>query len=269
MTEKKPEKIKIYGDEAIEPMTKAGQLAGSVLDFITPYVKAGISTGELDKMMHEYILDNGAIPAPLDYKGYPKATCISINHVICHGIPDFDRIIKPTDMMNIDVTVILDGWYGDTSRMYYGDEKKVPVKAKRLTEITYECLYRGIEMVKPGNTFGDIGWAIQEYAESQGCGVVRDFVGHGIGQDFHEPPNVFHFGKKGDGATLEKGMIFTIEPMINLGGWEAKVLDDGWTAVTRDKSLSAQAEHTLMVTDDGCKIFTESPQGLKMPPYNK
>ncbi|MDG1153543.1 MAG: type I methionyl aminopeptidase [Alphaproteobacteria bacterium] len=268
MSEHFEDKIKIYGQDAIEPMEKAGKLAARVLDFITPYVKVGVSTGELDKMMHEYIIDNGATPAPLNYRGYPKATCISINHVICHGIPDFNRFLKATDMLNIDVTVVLDGWYGDTSRMFYADEKKAPVKAKKLTEITYECLYRGIDMVKSGNTFGDIGYAIQNYAESQGCSVVRDFVGHGIGRNFHEAPNVFHYGKKGQGKELKEGMIFTIEPMINLGGYEAKILDDGWTAVTRDKSLSAQAEHTLMVVKDGCKIFTESEKGFTKPPYN-
>lgn len=260
--------IIIHGKDAIAGMEKAGNLAASVLDFITPYVKSGVSTGELDERMHAYIVDHGAIPAPLHYRGYPKATCISINHVVCHGIPCFYRILKPTDILNIDVTVIVDGWYGDTSRMYYGDERKVPKKGKRLTEITYECLKRGIDVVKPGNTFGDIGNSIQTYAESMGCGVVRDFVGHGIGRHFHCAPNVLHFGKAKTGPVIEEGMIFTIEPMINAGRPEVKIKSDGWTAVTRDLSLSAQAEHTLMVTESGCKVFTYSPLGLTMPPYN-
>ena len=260
--------IPIHGKEAIEGMTKAGRLAAKVLDFITPYVKVGVSTGELDRLMHAYILENKAIPAPLNYKGYTKATCISINHVVCHGIPSFERRLKATDIVNIDVTVIVNGWYGDTSRMYYGDEKKTPIKAKRLTEITYECLQRGIDTVRPGNTFGDIGHNIQTYAESMGYSVVRDFVGHGIGREFHCAPNVFHFGKPKTGATIKEGMIFTIEPMINAGGPETKIKDDGWTAITKDLSLSAQAEHTLMVTADGCQVFTYSPLGLSMPPYN-
>ncbi len=261
--------IRIYDAQAHEGMGKAGKLASEVLDYITPFVKTGVSTGELDKLMHEFILDNGAIPAPLGYNGFPKATCLSINHVVCHGIPDFGRKLKSTDMLNIDTTVIVDGWYGDTSRMYFADEDKAPIKAKRLVQTTYECLWRGIEQVKPGNTFGDIGHAIQEYAEGMGYGVVREFVGHGIGLKFHEAPNVMHFGKSGTGATLREGMMFTIEPMINGGKPDTKLLADGWTAVTRDKSLSAQAEHTLIVTADGYKVFTESQIGLHQPPYNK
>ena len=267
MTEHYTPQIHIYGDEAVSGLTKAGRLAAETLDFITPYVKTGVSTGHLDRLMHQFILDNGAIPAPLHYKGYPKATCISINHVICHGVPSDSRILKPKDMLNIDVTVIVDGWYGDTSRMFYADANKAPIKAKRITDITYKCLNIAIETVMPGNTFGDIGHAIQTYAESQGCGVVRDFVGHGIGRAFHEPPNVFHFGQPNTGATLQAGMVFTIEPMINLGSPDAKVLDDGWTAVTRDRSLSAQCEHTMMVTTDGCMVFTKSPKGYDKPPY--
>ena len=259
--------IRIYGHEAHDGMGKAGKLAGEVLDYITPFVKTGVSTGELDKLMHEFIVEHGAVPAPLNYRGFPNATCISINHVVCHGIPSFDRVLKATDTINIDTTVILDGWYGDTSRMYFADESKAPIKANKLVQATYECLWRGIEMVKPGNTFGDIGHAIQEHAEEVGYGVVRDFVGHGIGRAFHESPNVFHFGKAASGATLKEGMMFTIEPMINVGNADTKVLADGWTSVTRDKSLSAQAEHTLIVTADGYKVFTESQVGLHQPPY--
>ncbi len=255
--------IKIYGNDAIAGLSKAGKLAAETLDFITPYVKTGITTGKLDRLMHNFIVDNNAIPAPLNYKGYPKATCTSINHVICHGIPSDSRTLKATDILNIDVTVIVDGWYGDTSRMFYADVKKAPIKAKRITNIAHECLRRAIQVVAPGNTFGDISHTIQSYAESQGCGVVRDFVGHGIGRAFHEPPNVFHYVEpKTADIVLQTGMVFTIEPMINLGTPDAKILDDGWTAVTRDRSLSAQWEHTLMVTTDGCQVFTYSPNGV-------
>lgn len=268
MTETYENSIRIYDDTAMQGLSVAGKLAAETLDFITPHVKTGVSTGTLDRMIHQFIVDNGATPAPLNYKGYPKATCISINHVICHGIPDDTRILKATDILNIDVTVIVDGWYGDTSRMFYADADKVPVKGKRITHIAYESLQRGIDAIFPGNTFGDIGHAIQTYAEGQGCGVVRDFVGHGIGRNFHEPPNVFHFGEPNTGPQLKAGMVFTVEPMINLGKPDARILSDEWTAVTRDRSLSAQAEHTLMVTKDGCHIFTKSPKGWDMPPYD-
>lgn len=255
----------IHKTEDFEGMRKAGRLAAEVLDYITDFVKPDVTTEYLDKLCHEFILDHNAIPAPLGYKGYPKATCISLNEVICHGIPS-DRIIKPTDMMNIDVTVILDGWYGDSSRMYLASDK-VPVKSKLLIDVTYECLMRGIEVVKPGAHLGDIGAAIQEYAESKRYSVVRDFCGHGIGKTFHTPPSVLHYGERGTGPQLKAGMFFTIEPMINIGGWKMKIKDDGWTAVTKDLSHSAQFEHTLGVTETGYEIFTLSPRGYTKPPY--
>ena len=259
--------IKIYDACAYEGMRKAGQLASDVLDYITPFVKVGVATGTLDDLMHEYIVKHGATPAPLNYKGYPKATCISINHVICHGIPSQERKLKADDILNIDTTVILDGWHGDTSRMYYVNENKTPIKAKRLVQATYECLWKGIEAVKPGNTFGDIGHAIESHAKTYRYGVVRDFVGHGIGENFHEAPNVFHYGEPKTGAVLEEGMVFTIEPMINIGKPDMKILADGWTAVTRDRTLSAQMEHTLGVTKDGYEIFTSSKLNFSKPPY--
>ncbi len=246
-------------------MRKAGKLAAEVLDYITPFVQPGVTTAHLDKLIENYVNDHGAVSATIGYKGYQHASCISINHVICHGIPS-EKKLEDGDILNIDVTVILDGWYGDTSRMYYAGEK-VPTKGKLLTEVTYECLMRGIAAVKPGATLGDIGHAIQTYAEAHRFSVVRDFCGHGIGKVFHCPPSVLHFGKPGQGAKIEKGMMFTIEPMINAGGWQMKVLNDGWTAVTKDRSLSAQFEHTIGVTDDGCEIFTLSPKGYTKPPY--
>ncbi len=248
--------IRIYSTSAQSPMRKAGRLACSVLDYISEFVGTGISTGELDELMHNYITSNGAIPAPLNYRGYPKSTCISINHVVCHGIPDYRRKLKATDCLNIDVTVIKDGWYGDTSRMFFADFSRASIKAKRLVSVTEQCLALGIEQVKVNNTFGHIGWAIQSFAEKNGFSVVRDFVGHGIGRGFHEAPNVLHYGNRGEGHVLKAGMIFTIEPMINAGAAATKVLRDGWTAVSRDKSLSAQAEHTLMVTASGVEVFT-------------
>ena len=257
--------IRIYGSEAHEGMGKAGKLASEVLDYITPFVKTGVSTGELDKLMHEFIVEHNAIPAPLNYRGFPNATCISINHVVCHGIPTFDRILKASDMINIDTTVILDGWYGDTSRMYVAG--KLPRKAERLIEVTHDSLMRGIAAVKPGNTFGDIGHAIQSFVESHRMSVVTDFCGHGLGRVFHSPPNVLHYGKPGTGPVLEPGMFFTIEPMVNLGRAETKTLADDWTAVTRDKSLSAQFEHSVGVTEDGVEIFTLSPAGTFHPTY--
>ncbi len=255
----------IHKTEDFAGMRKAGKLAAEVLDYITDFVKPGVSTEYLDKLCHDFIVDHKAVPAPLNYKGYPKSTCISLNHVVCHGIPD-DRVLLDTDMMNIDVTVILDGWYGDSSRMYLASDK-VPVKSKLLIDITYECLMRGIAVVKPGATLGDIGHAIQEYAESKRYSVVRDFCGHGIGRTFHTPPSVLHYGEKGAGPQLKAGMFFTIEPMINAGGWQTKILGDGWTAVTKDRSPSAQFEHTLGVTETGYEIFTLSPKGYTKPPY--
>lgn len=257
--------VTIHDAAAFAAMRKAGRLAAEVLDFITPHVVPGVRTGDLDDLCDQFTRDNGAISAPIGYRGYPRATCISPNHVVCHGIPG-DKRLEEGDIANIDVTVILDGWYGDSSRMFFvGD--KIGVKAKKLVDVTYECLMRGIMEVKPGATLGDIGEAIQSYAESMRFSVVRDFCGHGIGRIFHTAPSVVHYGKRGTGMVLQPGMIFTIEPMINAGRAETKVLDDGWTAVTRDKSLSAQFEHTVGVTDTGVEIFTESPRGWHRPPY--
>ena len=254
-----------HGEDGFAGMRKAGSLAASVLDMITPHVVAGVTTAALDKLCHDFILQQGAVPAPLNYKGFPKSTCISLNHVVCHGIPG-DKALRDGDILNIDVTVILDSWYGDTSRMFYVGAPSV--KATRLTEITYECLMRGIAAARPGNTLGDIGHAIQSFAESQRFCVVRDFTGHGLGQTFHCAPTILHYGQTGEGMRLEPGMIFTIEPMINAGRYETKILADGWTAVTRDKSLSAQFEHSIGVTEGDPEIFTLSPAGLTMPPYN-
>lgn len=259
------EGIQLHDESAFEGMRKAGQLAAAVLDYITPFVVPGVETGELDRLCHEYIVQHKAVPAPLNYKGFPKSICTSINHVVCHGIPGPKKLLNG-DIMNIDVTVILDGWYGDTSRMYaVGD--KVPVKAKRLMDVTYDAMMAGIEIVRPGITLGDIGHAIQTLAEAERFSVVRDFCGHGIGRTFHAAPSVLHYGQPGTLERLEPGMLFTIEPMINTGTWETKVLNDGWTAVTRDKGLSAQFEHTIGVTATGYEIFTLSPQGFTKPPY--
>jgi len=228
-------------------------------------VQPGVTTGELDRLCHEFILDHKAVPAPLNYRGFPKATCISINHVVCHGIPG-DRKLMDGDIANIDITVILDGWYGDTSRTYLiGD--KVPLKARRLVDVTYDAMMLGIAAVKPGVHLGAIGYAIQSFAEGHRFSVVRDFCGHGIGKVFHAAPSVLHYGRPNEGPILREGMFFTIEPMINAGRYEVKVLADGWTAVTKDKSLSAQFEHTIGVTKDGCEIFTLSPAGHTKPPY--
>jgi len=257
-------KIRIHGPEDFEGMRRAGRLAAATLDFITPHVVPGVRTDELDRLCEEFIRDHGAVPAPLGYKGYPKATCISINHVVCHGIPGEKRL-QDGDIANIDVTVILDGWYGDTSRMFMCGN--VPIKARKLVEVTYDAMMRGIAAVKPGATLGDIGWAIQSYAEAHRFSVVRDFCGHGLGRVFHDAPSILHFGQPGRGEVLREGMFFTIEPMINAGRYDVKVLSDGWTAVTRDKSLSAQFEHSIGVTKDGCEIFTLSPAGYTRPPY--
>ncbi len=257
-------RIRIHGPEDFEGMRKAGRLAAATLDFITPYVQPGVTTGELDRLLEQYIRDHGGVPAPLGYRGFPKANCISVNHVVCHGIPGEKRLMNG-DILNIDVTPILDGWYGDSSRMYLcGD---VGVKAKKLVEVTYDALMIGIAQVKPGATLGDVGHAIQTFAEGHRFSVVRDFCGHGLGRVFHEPPSVLHFGNPGTGVVLREGMIFTIEPMINAGRYDVKILGDGWTAVTKDKSLSAQFEHSIGVTKDGCEIFTLSPAGYTKPPY--
>lgn len=257
--------IEIHPAENFEGMRKAGKLAAEVLDYIAPFCVPGVSTEELDNLIHNFIIQHNAVPATLGYKGYTKSSCISINHVVCHGIPGPKKLLDG-DIANIDVTVILDGWYGDTSRMYiFGD--KAPVKARKLIDITYDCMMAGIEAVKPGAALGDIGYAIQTMAERNRFSVVRDFCGHGIGRVFHSAPSVVHYGEPKTGEVLEPGMLFTIEPMINAGGWQTKVLSDGWTAVTRDKSLSAQFEHTIGVTETGFEIFTLSPKGWHKPPY--
>ena len=246
-------------------MRRAGRLGAETLDYIIPFVVPGVTTGELDRLCHEFILDHGAVPAPLGYRGFPKSICTSVNHVVCHGIPG-DKRLQDGDICNIDVTVILDGWHGDTSRMFYiGDVSR---KARRLVDVTYESMMRGIAVVKSGATVGDIGHAIQTYAEGERCSVVRDFCGHGLGRVFHDAPNVVHYGRPGDGPTLREGMFFTIEPMINLGRYEVKILSDGWTAVTKDRSLSAQFEHSIGVTATGHEIFTLSPAGKQQPPFD-
>ena len=259
------QRIKLHSAEDFESMRKAGKLAAEVLDFITPTVKPGVTTDEIDRLCHGFIVDHGAIPAPLNYRGFPRSTCTSVNHVVCHGIPG-DRKLLEGDIINIDITVILDGWFGDTSRMFcVGD--RVPIKARRLVDVTYEALMLGISVVKPGIHLGLIGHTIQQFAEGHRFSVVRDFCGHGIGRVFHDAPSVLHFGKPNEGPILREGMFFTIEPMINAGRWEVKVLSDGWTAVTKDKSLSAQFEHTVAVTAEGYEIFTLSPKGYDRPPY--
>jgi methionyl aminopeptidase len=254
--------IKLHGPEGFEGMRRAGRLAAETLDFITPYVQPGVTTGELDRLCHEYIQDNKAIPAPLGYRGYPKSICTSINHVVCHGIPS-DKRLQSGDIVNIDVTVIKDGWHGDTSRMYAIGE--TPRKARRLMDITHEAMMRGIAAIKPGARLGDLGHAIQSYAEAERTSVVREFCGHGLGRVFHDAPNILHFGKPGQGEELKPGMMFTVEPMLNAGSPAVKVLGDGWTAVTKDKSLSAQYEHSVGVTEDGVQIFTLSPAGFHQP----
>jgi methionyl aminopeptidase len=257
--------ITIHPKEAFTSMRKAGQLAAQVLDAMVGEVMPGVTTDTLNDICHQMILDHGAIAAPLNYKGYPKSICTSVNHVVCHGIPN-DKPLKDGDIVNIDVTVIVDGWHGDTSRMYYVGEP--PLKAKRLIDVTYEAMMRGIAQVKPGATVGDIGHAIQQFAEGNHYSVVRDYCGHGIGRVFHDSPNILHYGERGDGVRLKEGMFFTVEPMVNIGKPETRLnSQDGWTVTTRDRSLSAQFEHTIGVTADGCEIFTLSPQGLHKPPY--
>lgn len=257
--------IQIHNKDEFEGMRRSGNLAAKVLDMVADYVVPGVTTERLDQLCHDFMLDHNARPATLGYKGYPKSSCISINHVVCHGIPSEKRL-KDGDILNIDVTCILDGWFGDTSRMYVAG--RLNRKTERLIDITYNSLMVGIDQVKPGNTFGDIGAAIQKYAEAQRCSVVRDFCGHGLGRVFHSAPNVLHYGRWGNGAVLEEGMFFTIEPMINLGRADTKVLADDWTAVTKDKSLSAQFEHSVGVTADGCEIFTTSPAGRFHPTWH-
>lgn len=259
-----PRRIILHTPEDFVGMRAAGRLAALTLDMITPHVQPGVTTGQLDVLCHEFIVGHGAVPAPLHYRGYPKSICTSINHVVCHGIPG-ERRLEAGDIVNIDVTVILDGWHGDTSRMYVAGEAST--RAKNLMDVTYEAMMLGVAAVRPGATFGDIGHAIQSFVEPRRFSVVRDFCGHGIGRHFHAPPNVLHFGRAGDGPVLQPGMFFTIEPMVNAGRPEVKVLDDGWTAVTRDRSLSAQFEHMVGVTETGCEIFTLSPAKLDKPPY--
>ncbi|TVR78182.1 MAG: type I methionyl aminopeptidase [Rhodospirillales bacterium] len=254
--------VKRHGPADFQGMRKAGRLAAATLDMIAPHVRPGVTTDELDRLCEAFIRDNGAIPAPLGYRGFPKSICTSINHVVCHGIPG-ERRLRDGDIVNIDVTVILDGWHGDTSRMYGAGH--IGIKAKRLVDVTYEAMWKGIEQVRPGATVGDIGHAIQAYVEARRFSVVRDFCGHGLGRVFHDAPNVLHFGRPGEGPQLHEGMFFTIEPMINAGRWEVKILSDGWTAVTKDRSLSAQFEHSVGVTADGVEVFTRSPAGLDRP----
>lgn len=245
-------------------MHKAGRLAAEILDRIAAHIFVGQTTGAIDTLIEGMIEEAGAKSATIGYKGYQHASCISVNHVVCHGIPG-DKMLKDGDILNIDVTVIVDGWYGDTSRMFVAG--KLSRKDERLIQVTHDSLMIGIEAVKPGNTFGDIGFAIQSFIERHRMGVVRDFCGHGLGTVFHAPPNVLHYGREGTGARLEEGMFFTIEPMVNLGRPETKILQDDWTAVTRDKSHSAQFEHSIGVTAEGCEIFTLSPGGLFHPTY--
>jgi methionyl aminopeptidase len=249
-------KIKLHGPEGFKGMRKAGQLAAQALDMLEEHVKPGVTTQYLDDLAVQFAIDHGAVPAPLNYRGFPRSICTSVNHVVCHGIPN-EKPLKDGDIVNIDVTLIVDGWHGDTSRMYAVGQ--ISRRAERLIEVTYEALQRGIAAVKPGHTTGHIGAAIQTFAEGERCSVVRDFCGHGLGRIFHDRPNILHYGEAGDGVVLEAGMFFTIEPMINLGKPHVKILADGWTAVTRDRELSAQFEHTVGVTEAGCEIFTLSP----------
>ena len=254
--------IRLHDEAGFEGMRKAGRLAAECLDMLTPHVVPGAVTEDLDRLAREFILDHGALPACLGYRGYRHTLCISVNHVVCHGIPS-ERTLREGDIANIDVTVVVDGWHGDTSRMY--GVGKVPARARRLVEVTYDAFQRGLEVVRPGATTGDIGAAIQAWVEAQRCSVVRDFCGHGLGRVFHDAPNILHYGKMGTGEVLRPGMFFTIEPMVNLGKWQVKILSDGWTAVTRDKSLSAQCEHSVGVTETGYEVFTASPTGRFQP----
>jgi methionyl aminopeptidase len=254
--------IKLHGPEAFAGMHRAGRLAAEILDALVPHVVPGVSTQALDDIVYKMTLDGGGVPATLGYRGYTKSCCISINHVVCHGIPG-EKTLKSGDIVNIDVTPIIDGWHGDTSRMYLvGD---VPLRARKLVDVTYECLMLGIAQAGPGRHLGDVANAIQTHAEGHRYSVVRDFCGHGVGRLFHDSPEVIHAGSPGAGPELKPGMIFTIEPMINIGRSDVKLLDDGWTAVTRDRSLSAQFEHSIGITDTGCEIFTKSPAGLDKP----
>ena len=255
----------IHGEEDFQGMREAGELAASILDYITDYVKPGITTDELNTLCHNKIIENGAIPAPFNYKGFPKSICTSVNHVVCHGIPG-EKKLKEEDIVNIDVTVIFNGWHGDTSRIYFVS-KNPPIKAKRLVEVTYEAMMKGIRVIKPGIPLYEIGRAIQEYAEGFGYSTVKEYCGHGIGKEFHTAPSILHYYDERNDLILQKGMFFTVEPMVNAGIWQTRLLNDGWTVVTKDNSLSAQFEHTVGVTDKGCEIFTKSPKGYDCPPY--
>jgi methionyl aminopeptidase len=256
--------IKLHGPDGFAGMRAAGRLAAEILDALVTHVVPGVTTGALDDLVHAHMLREGAVPATLGYRGFTKSCCTSINHVVCHGIPG-DKVLKDGDIVNIDVTPLLNGWHGDTSRMYLvGD---VPIKARKLVDVTYECLMLGIEQARPGNRLGDVSNAIQRHAEANRYGVVRDFCGHGLGRLFHDSPEVVHAGRPGTGPELRPGMFFTIEPMINVGKPDVKMLEDGWTAVTRDRTLSAQFEHSIGITETGCEIFTKSPVGLDRPPY--
>jgi len=258
--------IKLHDAASFEGMRKAGRLCAEALDLLVDHVRPGVTTAALDRLIFDFAVGHGAYPAPLDYRGFTKSICTSLNHVVCHGIPD-DKPLRSGDVLNIDVTLILDGWHGDSSRMYaVGD---IPRRAERLIEVTYEALMIGVAAVKPDATTGDIGAAIQEFAEGERCTIVREFCGHGIGRLFHDEPNILHYGRRGEGVVLKPGMFFTVEPMVNLGRPQVKVLGDGWTAVTRDRSLSAQFEHTVGVTEQGVEIFTVSPRGLHRPPYGR
>ncbi|MBP6031430.1 MAG: type I methionyl aminopeptidase [Sphingobium sp.] len=256
--------IKLYDESGFAGMRKAGRLAAEILDALVPHVVPGVSTGELDDIVRRMTIDGGGVPATMGYRGYEHSCCTSINTVICHGIPG-DRRLAEGDIVNIDVTPMVDGWHGDSSRMYIAGE--APIKARRLVEVTYECLMLGIEQAKPGGHLGDIGYAIQRHAEKHRYGVVRDFCGHGLGRVFHDSPEVVHVGIPCTGPELKPGMFFTIEPMINIGKAGIRMLEDGWTAVTRDRTLSAQFEHSIGITETGCEIFTISPKGLHCPPY--
>ncbi|MDD4520124.1 MAG: type I methionyl aminopeptidase [Alphaproteobacteria bacterium] len=259
------QKNSTYSLEDFAGMRKAGRLAAETLDYIIPFVVPGVTTGKLDEKLEEFMRDNGGIPATLGYHGYPKASCISANHIVCHGIPS-DKRLYNGDIINIDITPIVDGWYGDTSRMFFvGD--KISVKAKRLVSNAYASMMAGIEQAKAGNTFGDIGYAINQTAEKEGFTTVKDYCGHGVGQVFHDTPNVLNYGTKHKGLEIKPGMIFTVEPMVNFGGDETLVLKDDWTVVTKDRSLSAQFEHSIGITETGIEIFTLSPKGLDFPPY--
>ena len=264
-TEARSHVIKLHGPEGFAGMRAAGRLAAKILDALAGYVAPGVTTGELDDVVHRMTLDAGAVPATLGYRGYTKSCCTSINHVVCHGIPG-DKALKDGDIVNVDVTPVLTGWHGDTSRMFLvGD---VPIKARKLVDVTYECLMLGLAQARPGNRLGDISNAIQVHAEKHRYGIVRDFCGHGVGRLFHDSPEVVHAGRPGTGPELKPGMFFTVEPMINIGRADVKLLEDGWTAVTRDRSLSAQFEHSIGITEDGHEVFTKSPKGLDSPPYS-